>query len=281
MGFFRTLFVLAVIAIGSWVLFNNNTQIQDMIQSYVENGEILTLEARYSADQIMRSNKESLLPNKDYSYQDPSLKFYPYLMMEVKFTQANGRTREGVILWSMVDGEMVIDTDSWEKTHGFEDAINAKASRSDLILMNILSQSRNGSLPITRLQKALNVDSEVMDKMIRSATEKYLIIQNGNEIVLHFENPNFNVPPQTRINQWLVTKPYNHAQRVSKRYSKSQIEKIAKATFGSDFSIRNSKEVFLPVYNIEVLNPDGSILTSYWNALNGQRVDTKFLSQSP
>jgi hypothetical protein len=60
--------------------------------------------------------------------------------------------------------------------------------------------------------------------------------------------------------------------KVAKRYSKSDIEKNAKAVFGADFTIRNSKEVFLPVYSIEVLNPDGSVLTTYWNALSGQRM---------
>lgn len=280
MSFFRSLFILAVLVVGSWALWTNNPAFRDIIQSYVENGEFLTLEARFSADQIMETHNAELLPDEQYTFQEPTLKFYPYLLMEVKYTQTNGRTREGVILWSMVDGEMVIDTDSWEKTHGFEDAINAHASRSDFILINTLAKYR-GTLPLARLQRELNVDQSEMDNILESAQNKYLIIVKGAEIALHFQNPNFNVPPQTRINQWLVTKPYNHAQRVGKRYSQRQIERIAKAAFGHDFTVRNSKEVFLPVYNIEVLNPDGSVLTSYWNALNGQRVDTKYLSFSP
>ncbi len=280
MRFSRTLVILAFLVFGSWALWTRNSTFREMIQSYVENGEFLTLEARFSSDQIMEDHRAELLPDNQYSYQDPTLKFYPYLLMEVKYTQPNGKTREGVILWSMVDGEMVVDTDTWEKTHGFEDAINAGASRSDFLLINTLAKYR-GALPLSRLQKELNVDDHEMENMLESARKKYLIIAKGAEIGLHFQNPNFNVPPQTRINQWLVTKPYNHAQRVNKRYSQWQIEKIAKAAFGHDFTVRNSKEVFLPVYNIEVLNPDGSVLTSYWNALNGQRVDTKYLTLSP
>lgn len=228
----------------------------------------------------MDSHKKELVPDGNYSFQEPTLKFYPYLLMEVKYTLANSKTREGVILWSMVDGEMVLDTDTWEKTHGFEDAMNAKANRQDFILLNTLAKYR-GILPVARLQKELNLEDKQFEQMLESARQKYLIVVKGNEVALHFQNPNFNVIPQTRINQWLVTKPYNHAMRVPKRYSQAQIERTAKAAFGHDFTVRNAKEVFLPIYNIEVLNPDGSILTSYWNALNGQRVDTKYLSLSP
>ncbi|NGX41975.1 MAG: hypothetical protein K940chlam7_00249 [Chlamydiae bacterium] len=280
MRLFSTLFTVAILGIGFWLFWQINPSFREVVQSYVENGEFLTLEARYSAEQIMQQHSSELLPDDQYSYQEPNLKFYPYLLMEVKYTQANGRTREGVILWSMVDGEMVIDTDTWEKTHGFEDTINAGANRMDFLIINTLARYR-GTLPASRLQKELNLDQKQMEQALESARKKYLVILKGNEIALHFQSPNFNVLPQTRINQWLVTKPYNHAQRVGKRYNQSQIERNAKAAFGHDFTVRNSKVVFLPIYNIEVLNPDGSILTSYWNALNGQRVDTKYLSLSP
>jgi len=280
MRLFPTLLLLFVLGMGFWMSWHNNPQFRDVIQSYVENGEFLTLEARFSAEQIMQAHRQALIPDDQYSYNEPSLKFYPYLLMEVKYTQPTGKTREGVILWSMVDGEMVIDTDAWEKTHGFEDAINVRASRSDFLVMNTLSRNR-GSLSLERLQRELNVDQEQLEKMIESARQKYLIILNGNEVTLHFQNPKFDVSPRTRINQWLVTKPYNHVQRVSKKYSQHQIARTVKAAFGHDFTVRNAKEVFLPIYSIEVLNPDGSILTTYWNALNGKRVDTKYLTLSP
>ena len=200
--------------------------------------------------------------------------------MEVKYIQPDKKTREGVVLWSMVDGEMVLNTDTWEKTHGFEDAINADASRTDYKLMNVLAKNK-GSVSIDELQKELNVEPDTLEPWVESAVEKHLVILKGNQLHLHFQNPKILVTPQTKINQWLVTKPYNHAQRIAKQYSQSQIEKNARAAFGTDFTIRNSQEVFLPVYSIEVLNPDGSVMTSYWNALNGQRIVPKYFAQSP
>lgn len=280
MRIFRVTAVCVLLVLGAWALWTNSASFREMIQSYVENGEFLTLEARFSPEQIMESNRAELLPDNSYAFLQPSLKFHPYLLMEVKYTQSNGKTREGVILWSMVDGEMVIDTESWEKTHGFEDAINAGASRGDFLIINTLAKYR-GALPAARLQKELGVDDAEMARMLESAKQKYLVIEKGAEVALHFQNSNFNVTPQTRINQWLVTKPYNHAQRMAEKYSARQIERTAKAAFGPDFAVRHSKAVFLPVYSIEVQNPDGSILTTLWNALNGRRIDTKYLAFSP
>jgi ABC-type dipeptide/oligopeptide/nickel transport system ATPase component len=270
----KILTVLAIAIIGSVVIFGNNSQFHSLMQKYAENGEIVTLESRFSPEQIMRLHEEILLPNKKYAFQDPSLKFHPYLFMDVKYTQANGKTKEGIILWSMVDGEMVVDADTWEMTHGFNDAILADASRNDMVILKLLSEQKEGKMGVNQLQKALNVEPPTMEKMISQATEKYLITQRGNIVSLHFENPTFNIMPLTRINQRLVTKPYNHAKRAEIKYNKNQIERIAKAAFGKDFSIRSSQEVFLPVYNIDVLNPDGSHMISQWNALTGQQTDS-------
>ncbi len=280
MSLIRTLFICTVFISGIWLLWENNPSFRDAVQSYVENGEFLTLEARYSAEQIMKSHEKELIPDSEYRFQDPQLKFHPYLLMEVKYTQPSGKTREGVILWSMVDGEMVLDTDTWQKTHGFEDAINAGANRSDFVLMNTLAKYR-GSLPLSRLQKELKLEDQAFKQLIENGRRKYLIILRENQAALHFENPYFLVAPKTNINQWLVTKPYDKANRISKRYSQKQIEKVAKAAFGHDFTVRSAKVAFLPVYSIEVLNPDGSVLTSYWNALNGNRINDKYLSISP
>ncbi len=42
-------------------------------------------------------------------------------------------------------------------------------------------------------------------------------------------------------------------------------------------TIRSEKEVFLPIYSIEVLNADGSVQVTDWNALNGQRIAPKYM----
>lgn len=270
------LLAAAVVASG-WYVFEYNPNIRDVFTQYIENGEIITLEARYTPEQIMDIHRGELISDETHAYQTPELKFHPYLLMEVKYTHPDKKTKEGVILWSMVDGEMVLDTQTWEKTHGFEDAILAGASRDDFKILNALAKNK-GKMSVEQLQKELHVEGDTLTPWLDSARNKHLIVHKAGEIQLHFQNPKILVSPQTKINQWLVTKPYSHAQRIAKKYSPNQIQSTAKASFGQDFMVRSVTEVFLPVYSIEVLNPDGSVLTSFWNALNGQRITPKYLT---
>lgn len=268
--------LIGFLAIGGWWLWENH-HFRGMISQYIENGEILTLESRYTADQIMDAHRKELLVDNEHSFDEPELKFHPYLLLDVKYMLPDQKTREGVILWSLVDGEMVINTETWDKTHGFEDAIDADASRTDFKILNALA--KNGStMTREQLLKQLNVEPEILEGWLASVRQKHLIIQNGNEIQLHFQNPKILVAPQTKINQWLVTKPYSHAQKAPKKYTQNQIKKISEAAFGNQFTIRGIQEVFLPVYSIEVINPDGSVLTTFWNALNGQRINPKYIA---
>ncbi len=267
---------LALAAAGSWWLWENE-HTRNLIAQYVENGDFTTLEARYTVEQIMEQRQAELIGSTARTYYATDLKFHPYILMDVKYALPDKKTREGVILWSLVDGEMVLNTETWEKTHGFEDTINADANPEDFKLLNALAKN-GGKMSRDQLQKTLSMDHDMIEPWLTSVKQKHLVLLNGNEVQLHFQNPKILVTPQTKITQWLVSKPYNHAQRVSKKYTPTQVKRISKAAFGSEFTIRHVQEVFLPVYRIDVANPDGSILTSYWNALNGQRIAPTYLN---
>jgi hypothetical protein len=271
--FYTFIFILGIAGTGYWA-WENNPEFSEKIKQYVDNGDFLTLEARYTPDQIMKAHRHELLADERYTYQEPSLKFHPYLLIEAKYTTPNKKTKEGTVLWSLVDGEMVLDTDTWEKTHGFQDALLVNATPNEFKVMNALAKN-GGAMTVSQLERELKLDQEITTPWVDSARNKHLIIQKGDELSLHFQNPKILVTPQTKIGQWLVTKPYNHVQRIPKRFSRKQIEKIAKAAFGEDYTVRSMQEVTLPVYSIGVLNPDGSIHTSFWNALNGNRINPR------
>lgn len=267
--------IVGILGLGFLWYLDESKAFMTTLQQYVENGDVLTLEVRYTPEEIMKAHQNELLGDKGRSYQNPELTLYPYLMIDVKYTLPNKKTKEGVILWSLVDGEMVIDTATWEKTHGFEDAINASATLQEFRILNVLA-AHGGSLSKERLQKELHIDADILQPYLEGALEKHLIIVRGSEVQLHFQDPKFLVQPQTKMSQPLVTKPLENAKRFPKTYSQSQIVKISRAAFGPDFTIRDVKEVFLPVYTIPVLNSDGSILTTFWNALTGQRIHLKY-----
>lgn len=268
----------ALVLAGGWlVLTTQSDSMLGFVRQYVENSEFVTLEARYSPEQIVDNYRKEFPAGELRNYQEPTLKFHPYLLMEVKYTQPDKKSREAVAFWSLIDGEMVLNTDTWEKTHGFEDAINAGATRTDFQVLYVLARNK-GSATLDQVQKELRIDKEQLPLIVSSALTKHLIVQRGNELFLHFQNPKFLVRPETQTSHWLVSKPYDHAQRFPRKYSGNQVQRIAKAAFGDDFTIRSTTEVFLPVYAVDILNPDGSVLTTHWNALTGQKIQPKYLS---
>jgi len=274
-----TILALSAVILGSWWIWNTNHELRNFVSEYVDNGEFLTIQARYTADQIMTEHRNELLPDKEHSFQESELKFHPYLLMEVKYCKGDKKSCEGVLLWSQIDGEMVINTDNWEKTHGFEDAIKAEATKTDFTILNALAKN-GGRLSKDQLIKELQMEANLLDPWIENLRKKHLIVLKGGNLQLHFHNPKIAVVPQTQITEWLVTKPYNHAQKVSGKYSRNQIEAIAYAAFGEDFTIRDVTQIYLPVYGIEVSNPDGSRLSTFWNALNGKRITPKYLADT-
>lgn len=267
--------ILGGIAAAGWFFWDSGlNNATSMVKQYVDNGEISTFKARFTPEQIMDNNRKELLVDSMHAYKDPEVKYIPYILMEVKYVPADKRSREGMVLWSLIDGEMILSTDSWEKTHGYEDAIESGATRTDFRIIHAIAKNR-GSITMDQLEKELHVEKDTLYPWIDSAVSKHLIIKKGNELQLHFQDPKLVSIPETKINEGLVKKPYAFSQRISKKYSANQIEKISKAAFGEDFTIRNSTEVFLPVYMIHVLNPDGSVYTTLWNAVNGQKITTR------
>jgi len=277
MRILSTLVLFCLAGFGIWWTSQKHPEIRHKIEEVLDAGYFHTLEIRYTANQIMESHRRELLKSNRHKYLEPTLKFYPYLLLEVKYNLSEEKTSEGVMLWDLTDGEMVIDTSRWEKTHGFADCINANTQRHEFKILNILSR-KGGSIDRDGLSKALNVENEILDAWLDSCRKKKLIVQTGNRYRLHLENPRLRTKPETNLDERLVTKPFRHAVRHPKRYSISQIERISKAAFGNDFAIRKNIDVYLPVHSISVQNPDGSIHTSHWNALNGKPLsETHFI----
>jgi hypothetical protein len=265
------IFITVAAVVGGFVSWQTMPSFRSKIDEFVSSGTFQTLEVRYSAETIMDSHRKELLKDNEHLFLEPSLKFYPYLLMEVKYNRSYDKTGEGVILWGLVDGEMVINASTWEKTHGFSDCIAHNATRQEFKIINALA-SRGGSWDREGLSKFLNIESHVLDEWADMCRKKSLVVQNGNFYRLHLNNPKLQVIPETKLDLNLVTKHTKHATRAKKRFSGAQIEQIARAAFGVDFAIRKTTEIFLPVYSIVVQNPDGSQMTSYWNALNGKRL---------
>lgn len=271
MKLISTLITLGTLGFGVYLVNDKYPEVKGKVLDFLSTGNFHTLEVRHTGKQIMETNKTQLLKTSRHKYQNASLKFYPYLLMEVKYTHPNQTTGEGIILWDMIDGEMVVNTKNWEKTHGFGDCINSNCDKDEFKIINLLSK-RGGSLDREGLIISLRIENEQLDHWIEKCRRKKLVVQTGNQYRLHLQKPHLNVLPQTTLTDRLVTKPYKQAERIPRRYSSAQIKKIAERAFGYDFAIRTTMDVYLPIFSITVENPDGTLHTSNWNALNGRRL---------
>ena len=265
-----------IVAIAAFWAWNFSPSFRTKTEDFFSAGTFQTLEVRYTAEHIMDSHRKELLKDSEHVFLEPTLKFYPYLLMEVKYNRSYDRTGEGILLWGLVDGEMVINATTWERTHGFSDCIASNATRHEFKIINALA-GHGGSCDREGLSKFLNIENNVLDEWAETCRKKSLIVQNGNVYRLHLQNPKLQVIPETKLDLNLVQKNTKHAVREKKRFRGVQIEQIARAAFGTDFAIRKTTEIFLPVYSITVQNPDGSQMTSYWNALNGSRISQPYV----
>ena len=228
--FFSIFLFFAALGAGAYYVQVKKPEVKSKIFEFMSSGQFHTLEARFTAQQIMELNKKALLKGDKHKYKEPSLKFFPYLLMEVKYTTDGAHTGEGVILWDLTDGEMVLNTKDWEKTHGFGDCISSSTERYEFKVINLLSQT-NATLERETIARVLQIENAVLDLWLDSCRKKKLIVQSGNHYRLHFQNPKICVTPETQLHDRIVTKPYKNAERVPKRFSPSQIPTYLRVCF--------------------------------------------------
>ncbi len=265
------LLTLGSLGYGIFWAMQKNPAIKQKVESVLPYGEFHTLELRHTAEQIMESHRKDLLKSNKHKYLSSEIHFYPHLLMEVKYSVSAKKTEESLILWDLCDGEMVTNTYGWEKTHGFGDCLTAGTSRNEFKVLNFLSK-KGGSSSRQEISNGLHLDNHALDSLLDGLQRKHLLVFSGNQYRLHLQNPLLKTSPRTRMSERLVTKTWKNAQKIPKRFSFSQIERLTKAAFGEDFAIRHTSVVYLPIHNIVVQNPDGSLHTSLWNALNGERI---------
>lgn len=257
--------MLVILALGSFLFWQNSSILRQFIAWASRGSEIKIFEPRYSIEDILKLHKKNFLL-KHSEIQEASLLFYPYVMMDVKFPGNDGKAGKGILLWSLTDGEAVINGDSWEMTHGFAQALSSKPSKDALRLMHVISLY-GGSVSKEILQKQLRLPEDKLNQVINETIDKNFVTNNAGNYRLASGDFHIDMAPETHFSYPLETKFNPGTQGEKSLYDEEQIIEMAKATFGSTFSIENSQIVYLPVYSIQ----DDHALTT-WNAVTGKRM---------
>ena len=113
----------------------------------------------------------------------------------------------------------------------------------------------------------------MLDAWLDRCLKKKLIVCHQGIYRIHLESPKMAFTPMTQVSFPLITKNSKHPEKLKRNYSISQITRVAEAAFGEDFAIRQTHEIYIPIYSLAIQNTDGSYQTTYWNALNGLRLD--------
>jgi hypothetical protein len=254
---FRWLFsLIAISLIGLGIYYgyespNWTNTIQDILPSH----DLSALEVKFTPEQLIQKY-QSRTSEKGLSYDEMQLELYPYLLMDVKYVKG-ANSYEGKLLWSLNNGEIVLNTRGWQISHGYDDCLMAHATKDEMKVINALA-IHSGQLDRQRLLDYLKHESTQVDLWLEKCYRKQLITQNGNYWKLHIQEPIFCSEPITIIKEPLVQRPLSEAKIITGRYRSSQVMDLAKASFGSDFAIKRYQEVFLPVYSLTFKNGDGS-----------------------
>ncbi len=271
MRILSTIIFLGALGYGLWWVNEKHPEWKTQALQLLHSSDITALEPRLTPEQIIEHYRKTLLSEGHQRLFEPEIKYYPYLLMEVKYALSAEKTGEGVILWDLLDGEMITDATHWEKTHGFSDCINANASKSELQIIQAIAK-RGGHVDEETLRRMTALDKNILQTWIGSCRRKKLIVQNGRNYRLHMQNPRLSVLPETIVNGPLTTKTISNAACIAKRYNPRDIRRAASYAFGEDFAIRTTREVYLPIYRMTIQNPDLSLYSAYFNALSGRQI---------
>lgn len=262
---FRKLFIGLILAllVGGAYFLTEVPQARDKLENFLPKHELMTFEAKFTPDQLVQRYQRQV-DDKGATYEDPSLEFYPFLLMEVKYVKGP-HSIEGNLVWSLSTGEVVLNTHQWSSTHGYDDCLMARATHDEMRIIHALAE-KGGQLDRPGLVDALKQDPRHIDEWLERCRKKQLITQTGNHWKLHMQHPLFCLEPTTIMKDTLVERSAADAKLMAPRYRSAQIIELAKAAFGQDFAIKRYYEVYLPIYSLVFKYADGSKRTLRFNA---------------
>lgn len=229
--------------------------------------KLRVFERRISPEQVL-----ALFPADADASVD--LIFVPHMLMHVRFSEEASRrssvSKEGDILWSLVSGEMVLNTGTWACSKGFKECLMLKADKQDVQVIQALA-GLGGAATRETLTHALSLKNIRAEKVIKDCQKKKLIFAQDNQISSHFQqlHPIKGCTTSLHTSPVWLKKPRG-SSLCSPQYSEERIQGLANMIFGSNFLIVNTMNVYVPVYRVSLVGPDSSVRVEHINAVTGK-----------
>lgn len=268
-----SLLFFAACGIGGFWAYRHADMIRGMTIDKAFDDTIETFETVISPDDLL-AKQGRLLSTKQHTFGPVALLFSPHLLIQGKYSPDGRSSHPASMLWDLTDGELVLDTNSFDHTQGFADCLSSQVNADDFRILHLLT--RGGPSSKESIIHDLGIDDAIVCDRLESLRRRHLIIINNDIVRIHVESPLLKIDPITS-----VTRPFVHRQvpnrgsLMSTRYSRQELESLVKAAFGPDLAIRSSRLIYVPIYEVTVNNPDGSIRKTYWNAVSSQNVSHK------
>ncbi|ANH78469.1 hypothetical protein [Candidatus Chlamydia sanziniae] len=232
--------------------------------------QLEVFERHISVDQAL-----ALFPEYRNSKSYIELNFIPHTLMHVRFSKEEpGKkhviSQEGEILWSLVNGEMVLNTTTWACSKGFRECLLLHARKQDMQVMQTLA-SLGGAASKESLSQALAMRNIPAEKVIKECHKKKLIFTSNSYIGTHFQQlqPIQGCTTTLHTPRVWLQKP-RHSMLFPAQYSEDRVCRLVKMIFGENFLILRNSIVYVPVYKVFLVSIDNSVRIEYVNAITGK-----------
>lgn len=227
--------------------------------SFLSSTEHNVIHPLYSPDQ---------LASKYNTDSETDVEYKPLLILTIKYADTAYTTGEGTLLWDLTDGEIILNTNTWEKSHGLGDCIRMGATKQDCKVVLAMAR-KGGQLPRESLRRALRIDADLLDQWIEQCRQKKLLVPSGNGYRLHMQNPKMPKRPITIMDETIATFTTKKVSLPQVNFDEEAISDFATAYFGSDFAIQKAEVALLPIYVFTSESSSGRLQTNRVNAVTG------------
>jgi hypothetical protein len=261
---------LAGLGFAAFWGYHHTDRLEQFVRSKDHEDTIDTFETALQPEEIL-AKQSKLLLTPQHSFGPVTLFFAPHLLLNVKYSPDGRSSKACTALWDLTNGELVLDTNTFHHTQGFADCLVSQASADDFRILHTLSR-RGGSLSKEMIIKELGGDDDIICERIENLKKRHLIIVSNDIVRIHVESPLIKIEPSTTITRPVVHRTIVYGSLLTGDYTKSDIQALVQAAFGQDLAIRSTRLVYIPIYEVQVNNPDGSIRKTLWNAICGKEM---------